>query len=308
MPQKWVYKMGYKRCFLDGGFIKTAVFRYRWCGFNVFDLGEIMEKYFIGIIFICLISGCNFRKQDKVCQDTEIVLFRYGNGTVNTKVVVNCIDTNLKTTIGFYRNGDTALVESKFKGKRRGMTKEFNQKGELERIRFYTDGLMDSIWQAFYKNGRPRSVQYGITPQLISDMEFDSNGIIRYYNYLKDRKFIAAARYLPGGEIDSFIGNYLVDIKSNKAKYDVGDSLKFFFVVATPPHDSIKFSAALYSVDEDTLKLFELPVANSVARLFSKIDKVGSYIIKYELIAQHKKGTVTNHDPERGTLRFTVTK
>jgi hypothetical protein len=266
-----------------------------------------MGRYLWFVIIITAFSGCHFRNADRSCHNEQTVLSRFKNGKVRSMVIVNCLDTSEKTTIAFYSTGDTEEIANSKNGKLNGILKEFNNKGKLQQIIFENDNKIDSIWQSFDKKGRKRSVQYYTDyPSQFYDTRFDSNGVIDRYGYLKNKKVGMYVYYSPSGEIDSSGGSYFQGSMQNKAVYKVGDSLIFHFFVATPPSDSIRFSAAVHNNDDkDTLQMYQLPIVNSRATLVSRINKMGNYTVRFEIIAQRKKG-LSKPMREHGTSRFMV--
>lgn len=265
-----------------------------------------MKKYFIVILF-CFVGACKFRSTDKLCQDKQMIVSRYGDGQVSEIVNVNCIDTTLKMTIRFYTNGDTQQIYTMRNGKIDGMLKQFTKKKELELVSFYKEGSIDSIWTSFDKHGHRMSIQYfTYFPSQSIDIEFDTIGRIKNYIYVKDKKNSMIAWYLPNGEIDTIVGSYLINVLGDKPAYNTGDSLHLYFYVATPLNDSIQLFVSIHdAAQNDLVQSQELTIVNSKATLSSKINKRGNYEIKFDLSAVHKKA-FAKPIYEHGTLHFSV--
>ncbi len=254
-----------------------------------------MLKCFIMVAIIPFISGCNFNNRNKTCQDRQTVISRYKNGRVSAITVVNCIDTFLSTTISFYPNGDTCLIRPMKNGIPDGITKEFNQQRELKTVMFGKNGKIDSIWHWDDKNGPKRKdVQYYTDfPAQLADLQYDMSGLLVNYCYILDKKIMMLVLYSPEGAITHVDGDYLTAIIRNKEKFNAGDSMTYYFFVATPPNDSIRFSAALhYHDDKDSLLVNELPIVNSRVTISSVLNKSGNYIIPFDILIQHKRGSL----------------
>lgn len=248
------------------------------------------SSIFFAVAFFCaLFTACNGKKEDNNSQPM-MKTTKWEDGTMQSEQYF--VNDSIKEGHfkKYYRSGKLEIEanyhENKIEGELIGYYENGNKKGVMK----YFNGIPTGEAIDYFEDGKVADKMYYHEGKAVGEVYYyHPNGKLKAYqgnNFKGEPKF--AVEYSEGGGITAIKGNGVLDISPNETEFEVGDTLKVLFLVATPDKSEVQFQ--IYDDLGDTKNSKDLMVdhKDSAVRYEKVFEKKGTikwggfYSIKFE--------------------------
>lgn len=222
-----------------------------------------MNRYSNFFWMLLFLGACSNIANDHLGDGHIIKRSFYEDGSV--KIEQTFINDSIKD--GFYKkyypNGQVEH-EIEFKnGKKNGQELTYYRNGSIESRSTCVNDKRDGKMTWYYKNGLDSAKLNYFDDNLVGE-SFDyypSSKLQHYMVFGFDGKLVFVIKYFENGKIDTIKGKGVVDISINGKEFNLGDTLRGIFIIATPPQSKSNF----YIIEDLRYPNFkiELPIEQS---------------------------------------------
>jgi len=194
---------------------------------------------------------------------------------------------------GFYRqyyaNGKLKIEASFVANLKHGVERGYFESGALRYIVTYDSGVRIGPTEWYYQNGQIEAKYENDNDKAVGDFfEYDSLGHLLSYGSRTFNGLIKfEEKFSTDGKIVSKFGGEVVDLDANSTILHVGDTIRLYILVATPPHTKCTLSVIIDDKEPQDADVWQIEEGQGKVlyekRLLKKghFNFVGTYTVQY---------------------------
>lgn len=253
----------------------------------------MLSKFIFSLSLVIFVCSCGQKEQQ--AQSIKKGYFPDGKLMFERQVINDTIAE------GFYReyypNGQLKVEAMYVSNIEDGIVKSYFENGQLKYLLTYDDRNLNGPAEWYYRNGQLKTKYNNDYGKAVGDFfEYDSLGRLTSYGCRDFDELIKfEEKFSPDGQPISKFGIELAGLNANTTNLHVGDTLKLFLILATPPNTTRKLTVTIDNRKPDETETFEIKDGGGII-LYKKrvVEKgnfhfVGTYSVEYSPAEKSEK-------------------